>query len=321
MIRHGLIGALALGLSVIAEPAAAQTWPAKPITVLVPFPAGGTTDVLARVVTAKMAAALKTSFVIDNHGGAGGTIGSALAARAPADGYTLVMSNIASFAVGPTLYGRLPYDPLRDFSHIGMIAPIPSVLVVDLRTAIRSLGDYIAAARRDPGGLNFATGGNGSSAHVQGELFKRLAGIDIVHVPYRGSALALNDVVAGQVASMITVVANANTMRGQVRPLAITTPARVAALPDVPTFTELGFPDLVAFTWFGLSAPAGLDDAIADRLNAALIDAVNDPEVAARFAEFAVAPNRMTRQDYTRYIAAELARWKPIIEESGARPD
>jgi tripartite-type tricarboxylate transporter receptor subunit TctC len=321
MIRHGLIGALALGLSVIAEPAAAQTWPAKPITVLVPFPAGGTTDVLARVVTAKMAGALKTSFVIDNHGGAGGTIGSALAARAPADGYTLVMSNIASFAVGPTLYGRLPYDPLRDFSHIGMIAPIPSVLVVDLRTAIRSLGDYIAAARQDPGGLNFATGGNGSSAHVQGELFKRLAGIDIVHVPYRGSALALNDVVAGQVASMITVVANANTMRGQVRPLAITTPARVAALPDVPTFTELGFPDLVAFTWFGLSAPAGLDDAIADRLNAALIDAVNDPEVAARFAEFAVAPNRMTRQDYTRYIAAELARWKPIIEESGARPD
>jgi len=302
-------------------PTGADTWPVKPVTVVVPFPAGGTTDILARTVTTRMSATLGAHFVIDNRGGAGGTIGAGIVARARPDGYTLVMSNIASFAVAPTLYGNLPYDAVRDFTHIGLIAGIPSVLVVGLQTNIHSLADYVAAAKKDPGGIHFATSGNGSSAHIQGEMFKRLAGIDIVHVPYRGSGPALIDVVGGQIASLLTVAVNADTMQTQVRMLAITTPARVPGLPDVPTFRELGYPDMVATTWFGLSAPAGLENEIAQRLNHALVEALHEPAVAARFAEFAVAPNRMSPEDYTRYVADEIQRWKPLIQASGAKPD
>jgi tripartite-type tricarboxylate transporter receptor subunit TctC len=313
--------ALLVALLLLSASAAAETWPTKPVTVIVPFPAGGTTDILARTVTTRMGAALGAHFVIDNRGGAGGTIGAGMVARAKPDGYTLVMSNIASFAVAPTLYGNLPYDAVRDFTHIGLIAGIPSVLVVGLQTEIHTLADYIAAAKKDPGGIHFATSGNGSSAHIQGEMFKHLAGIDIVHVPYRGSGPALIDVVGGQIASLLTVAVNADTMQTQVRMLAITTPERVPGLPDVPTFRELGFPDMVAYTWFGLSAPAGLESDIAQRLNRTLIDALHEPEVAQRFAEFAVTPNRLSPEDYTRYVADERERWKPLIQASGAKPN
>jgi tripartite-type tricarboxylate transporter receptor subunit TctC len=313
--------ALILALVIFSLPAMAETWPAKPVTVVVPFPPGGTTDILARTVTTRMGAALGAHFVIDNRGGAGGTIGSGIVARAKPDGYTLVMSNIASFAVGPTLYGNLPYDAVRDFTHIGLIAAIPSVLVVGLQTDIRTLADYVAAAKKDPGGIHFATSGNGSSAHIQGELFKHLAGINIVHVPYRGSGPALIDVVGGQIASLLTVAVNADTMQTQVRMLAITTAERVPGLPEVPTFRELGFPDMVAYTWFGLSAPAGLESDIAQHLNHALIDALHEPDVAKRFADFAVAPNRLSPEDYAHYVAAELERWKPLVQASGAQPN
>jgi tripartite-type tricarboxylate transporter receptor subunit TctC len=313
--------ALLVAFLLLSLPAAAETWPTKPVTVIVPFPAGGTTDILARTVTTRMGAALGAHFVIDNRGGAGGTIGAGMVARAKPDGYTLVMSNIASFAVAPTLYGNLPYDAVRDFTHIGLIAGIPSVLVVGLQTDIRTLADYVAAAKKDPGGIHFATSGNGSSAHIQGEMFKHLAGINIVHVPYRGSGPALIDVVGGQIASLLTVAVNADTMQPQVRMLAITTPDRVPGLPDVPTFRELGYPDMVADTWFGLSAPAGLDREITRQLNRALIDALHEPEVAKRFAEFAVSPNRLSPEEYARYVADELERWKPLIQSSGAQPN
>jgi tripartite-type tricarboxylate transporter receptor subunit TctC len=313
--------ALLLALVLFAFPAAAEPWPTKPVTVVVPFPAGGTTDILARTVTTRMGIALGAHFVIDNRGGAGGTIGAGIVARAKPDGYTLIMSNIASFAVAPTLYGNLPYDALRDFTHIGLIAGIPSVLVVGLQTDIHTLADYVAAAKKDPGGIHFATSGNGSSAHIQGEMFKRLAGIDIVHVPYRGSGPALIDVVGGQITSLLTVAVNADTMQTQVRMLAITTAERVPGLPNVPTFRELGYHDMVADTWFGLSAPAGVESEVTQLLNHALIDALHEPAVAARFAEFAVTPNRMSPADYTRYVAAEIERWKPLIQASGAKPD
>jgi tripartite-type tricarboxylate transporter receptor subunit TctC len=313
--------ALLVAFFLLSLPAAAETWPTKPVTVIVPFPAGGTTDILARTVTTRMGAALGAHFVIDNRGGAGGTIGAGMVARAKPDGYTLVMSNIASFAVAPTLYGNLPYDAVHDFTHIGLIAGIPSVLVVGLQTNIRTLADYVAAAKKDPGGVHFATSGNGSSAHIQGEMFKHLAGINIVHVPYRGSGPALIDVVGGQIASLLTVAVNADTMQTQVRMLAITTPERVPGLPDVPTFRELGFPDMVADTWFGLSAPAGLDGEITRQLNRALVDALHEPDVAKRLAEFAVSPNRLSPEEYARYVADELERWKPLIEASGAQPN
>lgn len=313
--------ALLVAFLLLSLPAAAETWPTKPVTVIVPFPAGGTTDILARTVTTRMGAALGAHFVIDNRGGAGGTIGAGMVARAKPDGYTLVMSNIASFAVAPTLYGNLPYDAVRDFTHIGLIAGIPSVLVVGLQTDIRTLADYVAAAKKDPGGIHFATSGNGSSAHIQGEMFKHLARIDIVHVPYRGSGPALIDVVGGQITSLLTVAVNADTMQTQVRMLAITTPERVPGLPDVPTFRELGYPDMVAYTWFGLSAPAGLDGEITRQLNRALVDALHEPAVAKRFAEFAVSPNRLSPEEYARYVADELERWKPLIQASGAQPN
>jgi tripartite-type tricarboxylate transporter receptor subunit TctC len=299
-------------------PAAAQSWPAKAIRLVVPFPAGGATDVVARLVAQKLGEALGQQVVIENRGGAGGTLGSDLVAKAPADGYTLLMSNIASHGVGPSLYKGLGYDSLRDFTHVAMLAQIPSVLIVNAQQQPRDLAGFVAWAKQNPGRVHIASPGNGSSSHIKQELLKKLAGIDTVHVPYRGSAPALNDVLANQVEGMITTVLEA-TGKEQIRILATTAAERVDIIPDVPTFKELGYPALVASTWFGLSAPAGLPEAIADRLNAEVVKALAMPEMAARLADFGVKPNRMSRGDFTGFIAAEVDRWAEVVRSSGAR--
>jgi tripartite-type tricarboxylate transporter receptor subunit TctC len=309
--------------SLLATPAIAQSapWaPSRPVRLVVPFPPGGATDVVARLVAQRMGGALGQPVVVENRAGAGGTVGSDFVAKSAPDGHTLVVSNIASHGVGPSVYRTLPYDALRDFTHIALLAAIPNVLIVNAARPERTVADFIATARRDPGGVRVASPGNGSSSHVTQELFKRLAGIELTHVPYRGSGPAFNDIVANQIEGMITTLQEAGRNE-RVRILAVMSRERIPGWPDVPTIVEQGFPDLVASTWFGLSGPAGLPAPIADRLNAEALAALAAPDVAQRRAEIGAQSPPLSRADYTAFVAAEITRWAEVVRLSGARVD
>ncbi|MFN6954933.1 MAG: Bug family tripartite tricarboxylate transporter substrate binding protein [Acetobacteraceae bacterium] len=316
--RRALAGLLAAP-ALLPSIARAQAWPARPIRVVVPFPPGGTTDVLARMTAARMSERLGQNMVIENRAGAGGTVGSAVVAQSAPDGYTLLVSNVASQGVGPSLYRNLAYNAVTDFTHIGVIGEIPSVLIVNADRPIRTLAEFIEAARRDPGGIRVASPGNGSSSHIKQVLLNQLAGIRTTHVPYRGAGPALTDVVANQIEAMITTLQEAGR-NPRVRLLAVTSAERMARWPEVPTFRELGY-DIVASTWFGLSAPARLPDAIADRLSAELLATLAEPTIAQRLEEIGSATRPLTRQQFSAFVAEEVARWAPIVRASGAQAD
>lgn len=313
-----LLSALALAAPALAQAQAA--WPTRPVRIVVPFPPGGTTDFIARLVSQRLAATFGQSFVIENRGGAGGTVGSDLVAKSPPDGLTLVVSNIASHGVGPSVYKSMPYDSVRDFTHVAPIAEIPSVLAVSTASPIRNLEDFIAAARARPGAVTLASPGNGTSSHAKQEILKRSAGIDTIHVPYRGSGPMLNDVVAGAVEAMITTLVEAGR-NPRIRLLAVTAPERVEGWPDLPTFRELGHPDLVASTWFGISGPAGMPEPLVTRLNAEILAALASPEVAPRLVETGATPRRLSAADYAGFVASERDRWAAVVQAAGIRVD
>jgi tripartite-type tricarboxylate transporter receptor subunit TctC len=254
--RRTLLGLPAALLALPRHARAQGSWPTRPVRVIVPFPPGGTTDFIARLVSQRLGAVFAQPFVVENRAGAGGTLGSDLVAKSPPDGQALVVSNIASHGVGPSVYRAMPYDSLRDFTHVALLAEIPSVLAVPAAGPIRTLADFVAAARARPG-MSVASPGNGTSSHAKQEILKRSAGIETTHVPYRGSGPMMNDLAAGAIDAMITTLVEAGRNE-RFRLLAVTAPARVEGWPEVPTFRELGHPDLVASTWFGLSGPAGL---------------------------------------------------------------
>lgn len=266
-----------------ARAARAETWPARPVRMVVPFPPGGTTDFVARLVGDRLAAVLGQPFVIENRAGAGGTVGSDFVAKSAPDGHTLVVSNVAAHGVAPSVYPTIPYDAVRDFAHVALLAEIPSVLVVNIDSPIRDLAGFIAAAKAKPGGLSVGSPGNGTSSHVKQEILKRAAAIETVHVPYRGSGPMMNDVAAGQIDAMITTLVEAGR-NPRFRLLAVTAAERVAGWPQVPTFVELGYPDLVASTWFGLSGPAAMprDRRAAERRGAGRARRAGDRRAARR---------------------------------------
>ena len=301
--------------------ALAQTaaWPLRPVRVIVPFPPGGTTDFVARLVSQRLATVLGQGFVIENRAGAGGTVGSDVVAKSPPDGYALVISNIASFGVGPSVYRAMPYDSVRDFSHIAVMAEIPSVLAVNVASPIRSFADFVAAAKARPG-ISVASPGNGTSSHAKQVILQRSAGIETTHIPYRGSGPMMNDLAGGAVEAMITTLVEAGRNE-RFRLLAVTAEQRVAGWPDVPTFKELGHPDLVASTWFGLSGPAGMPPALVERLNAEVLSALATPEISARLVETAATPRRMSAAEYTAFIAAEVRRWAEVVRVGNIRAE
>jgi len=317
--RRSLIALPAL----LATPrlALAQTaaWPLRPVRVIVPFPPGGTTDFVARLVSQRLATVLGQGFVIENRAGAGGTVGSDVVAKSPPDGYALVISNIASFGVGPSVYRAMPYDSVRDFSHIAVMAEIPSVLAVNVASPIRSFADFVAAAKARPG-ISVASPGNGTSSHAKQVILQRSAGIETTHIPYRGSGPMMNDLAGGAVEAMITTLVEAGRNE-RFRLLAVTAEQRVAGWPDVPTFKELGHPDLVASTWFGLSGPAGMPPALVERLNAEVLAALATPEISARLVETAATPRRMSAAEYTAFIAAEVRRWAEVVRVGNIRAE
>ncbi|MGG5809562.1 Bug family tripartite tricarboxylate transporter substrate binding protein [Falsiroseomonas sp. CW058] len=315
--RHLLLAGLAAGPAV---PALAQPVSARPLRLVVPFPPGGTADLLGRLAAREIETRLGQPVVVENRAGAGGAVGSEAVARGPADGSTLVLSNIASQAIGPAVNRNIAYDSVRDFTHVGLIAAVPSAIAVSAAGPFRTLAELVARARTAPGAVRFASNGVGTSSHVKLELLKRAAGVDITHVPYRGSAPAVTDVIAGQVEGLIAAVPDIGN-NDRLRLLAVTVAERASRWPEVPGVAELGFPTLVATNWFGLSGPAGFPPEAAQRINAALVAGLNTPELTERLAGLGAAPNRMTPAEYSAMVAAEVPRWAEIARSADIRAE
>jgi len=320
LVRRGLAGLLATFACGFAF---AQAYPAKPIRVLVPFPPGGGTDIVAREVTQRVSTNTGWTFVIDNKPGAGGNLGVDQAAKSPADGYTIVLGQTSNLAINPTLYAKLPYDPVKDLAPIGLIASAPLVLVVPAQSPFKSLGDLVAAAKAKPGEVNFASPGNGTVAHLTGEKFQKAAGIRFQHVPYKGANQALTDVISGQVQLYVSSVPSVlqQIRTGKLRPLAVTSDKRVDDLPQTPTVGEAGYKGFDAVTWFGFLAPAGTPkDAIA-RLNAEFNKALQQPELRKRLGDEGADPLGGTPEQFAQLIREDIGRWGKIVKESGVRLD
>jgi tripartite-type tricarboxylate transporter receptor subunit TctC len=295
-------------------------FPDHPIKLVVPFPPGGTGDLLGRLAAREMQAALGQPVVVENRAGAGGVIGSDAVAKSAPDGYTLVLSNIASHAIGPSVYSKMPYDAVKDFTHLGLIAAVPSGVAVAANGPYKTLAQLLEKARSAPGAVKFASNGNGTSSHTKLEILNRAAQVSITHVPYKGAAPATQDLLAGQVDGLIAAVPDVGR-NPLLRLLAITTDQRIARWPEVPSVRELGLAPMVASNWFGLSGPAGIPPAVADKLNAALVGALNAPELAERLRELGTEPNRMTRADYTALVANDVARWAGVVKAANIKSE
>lgn len=307
-----------------AMPLHAQTaaWPNKPIKLVVGYAAGGATDVIARIVGVKLGEQLGQSIVIDNRAGANSNIAAESVARAPADGYTLFVFTIAN-TINASLYDKLSYDPLKDFEPIGLIAKVPNILVVNEKLPIKSLAEYVQFAKAAPNGITFASSGSGSSIHLSGEMFKMIANLNMLHVPYRGSAPAVNDLLGGQVQSMFdnTPSALPHVRAGKLRAIAITSAQRSALLPDVPSVAESGFPGFDVQSWFGVSAPAGTPRAVVERVNAELGKVLASPDVRERLVNLAATPSHGTPEQFRNFAASEVKRWHDVVKQSGAKAE
>src|SRR5258706_12519714 len=276
----------ALAIAFLVSAAAAQDYPAKPIKLIVTFPPGGGTDISARTVVNKLSEGGKWTFVVENKPGAGGNLGVEQAVKSPADGYTLVIGQTSNLAINPALYAKLPYDPLRDLSPVALIVSAPVVFVVAANSRYASLGDLLAAAKTDPGGVTFASPGNGTVSHLTGELLQRAAGVKLTHVPYKAASQALTDTLGGQVQSFMSSVPSALSQirSGRLRAIAVTSAKRAPELPEAPTIAESGYKGFEASTWYGLLAPAGTPATIVAKLNAEVNRALATPEVRQRLA-------------------------------------
>jgi tripartite-type tricarboxylate transporter receptor subunit TctC len=299
------------------------TWPQKPITYIVPFPPGGTTDILARTIALKLGPALGTTIVVENKPGAGGNIGSDFVAKAKPDGYTILGGTISSHAINPSIYKTMPYDALKSFQPITLIGTNANVLVVSAGSPFKSVQDVIAAAKAKPGTISFASAGNGTSQHLSGELFKSLAGIQMEHVPYKGSGPAIQDVMAGHVPMMFdtTVVAAPHIQSGKLRALAVTSAKRVKSLPNVPTMVEAGVPGYDLVSWQGIFAPAGTPKDVVQRLNAELVKILKQPDVRERFESLGLEPVGNTPDEFAAFQRAEVAKWAKVVKDAKITAD
>lgn len=321
-MNHLFSSLLAITLCAAGSAAAQTTWPAKPVRIIAPFAPGGGADTLGRLVGAKLTESLGQPFIVENRAGAGGVIGSDAAAKSAPDGYTLVVSGVASHAIAPAL-SKVPFDPIRDFTHIALIGGPPAVLAVHPSLPAKDLKGFIALAKARPGQLTYGSPGNGTQGHLVAEVFKRSAGIDIRHVPYKGASIAVVDVMAGHIDSISTTLSTAATQirAGRLRGLAVSSTERLPAYAQLPTFRELGFPKLVATVWFGLSAPAGLPPDIASRLESEVRRIVQLPDVRDRMRAEGIEPATPESKGYGAYVAAEIDRWTPVVRASGAKAD
>ncbi len=315
--------AMALMAATLTSTAFAQAWPNKPIRLVVPFPPGGGTDTIAREISHQVSLATGWNFVIDNKPGAGGNLGVDNVAKAAPDGYSLVIGQTSNLAINPSLYAKLPYDPQKDLAPITLLANAPLLMVTGTGTPYKNVADVIKDAKSRPGSVNFASSGNGTVAHLSGELLQKAAGVKFQHVPYRGAAQAATDVIGNRVELYMSSVP---TLLGHIkseklRPLAITSAKRVADLPDVPTLAELGYKDINVVTWFGLLAPAGTPKDIVAKLNAEFNKALQNPELRKKLSNEGAEPEGSTPEKFAALIKEEIPRWGKVVTESGARLD
>ena len=316
--------AIAFAIATLVGPAAAQDkWPSKPITYVVPFPAGGTTDILARLISQKLGPALGTTVIVENRAGAGGNIGSDFVAKAAPDGYTILGGTISSHAINVSLYPKLPYDPVKSFAPVALIGTNANVLVVGAASPYKTVQELTAAAKAKPGSISFASAGNGTSQHLSGELYKGMAGLDMVHVPYKGSAPAMQDVIGGQVPMMFdtSVVAGPFIESGKVRALAVTSAKRTPQLPNVPTMAESGVAGYDLQSWQAIFAPAGTPAPILLRLQSEVAKIIKSPEIQERLGKLGMEPSAMTAEQFAAFQASEIAKWAKVIKVGNIKID
>jgi len=326
-MKQTRLAALSVALIVLPQAAhianAAEVYPNRPVRMIVPFPVAGATDILARVVGQKLAEQTGHQVVVDNRPGAGGTIGSRMLVNAAADGYTLLLGTTSTHAIGPHLYSQKPYDPLTDFTHISQPATSPVVLMVAAQVPAKSLKELIALAKAQPGRLNFGSSGVGTQFHLTGELFKLMAGINMVHVPYKGTALVYPDMFSGQIQMLcdLPIVAVPFIKQGRVRALGVASNKRAPVLPDVPTISEAGIPGFDADLWFGLFGPLQMTKDRVTRINGEMVKALAAQDVKERFAILGADPVGGTPAAFTAFLKIENAKWEKVVKASGARAD
>jgi len=323
-MRWLLIAACAGALAGASAAALAQAaYPEHPVRIIVPFPAGGPADALARIVGDKLAQSLGKPFIVENKAGAGGNIGMEQGARAAPDGYTLTLAPVGNLTVAPALYSKLPYDPAKDFAPITVLASVPNVLIVNPSVPAKSVAELVALAKAKPGSLNYASPGNGSIPHLAAELFKRMAGVDIVHIPFNGVAPASNAVLAGDVQMFFAQSSAAlpQWRAGKVVALGVATSKRIAAAPDLPTIAEQGFPDFEATSWYALVAPTGTPAAIVERLHGEIVKALREPDVREKIAGLGAEPVGNTPAEFAAMQRAETIRWTRVAKEANIHAD
>lgn len=319
-----IASAVVLGAGLLGGTSAlAQAYPTKPVTIIVPFAAGGTTDILARIIGQALTAELGQSVVVDNRAGAGGNFGGQAAAKAAPDGHTLFMGTVGTHAINASLYKKMPFDPVKDFAPLTRVANVPNLLVANPAQPYKSVKDLIAYAKANPGKVNFGSSGNGSSIHLSGELFKSLAKVDMQHVPYKGSAPAVTDLMGNQIGIMFDNMPSAiqHVRSGSLVPLAVTTAKRSPELPNVPTIAEAGVPGYEATSWFGMFAPAGTPAPVLAKLNAAIVKVLAQPDVKKKINEQGAEVYSETPEQFAAFIQAESVKWGKVVKESGASLD
>jgi tripartite-type tricarboxylate transporter receptor subunit TctC len=314
---------LLLSLVVVSAPSFGQAWPSKPVRVIVPFPPGGGLDFFTRIAAAKLQENLGQQFIVENRSGAGGMIGAEAGAKAAPDGYTVLFASSAEITINQHLYPKIAYDSTRDFAPVSYAAHAPLLFSVHPSIPAKSLKELIALARARPGQLNYASAGTGGSQHLAGELLKSAAKIDIVHVPYKGAAPAVIDMVGGHVSMGFTALPSSlpQARAGKLRPIAVTSVKRSEAAPDLPTFTELGFPQIDLVVWYGVLFPAKTPPEIVNRMSTEVARAVHSPDVKAKLIQQGVESIGTTPQQFASFMQSEIARYGKIIRESGAKPD
>lgn len=323
-----LEGCIAAAVSTLALGAAAQTsdYPNRPIRMVVPFTPGGSTDILARTMGEQLTRAWGQPVIIENLPGAGGSLGADKVAKAAPDGYTLLMGHIGTLAVTPSIYPRLPYDPVKSFAPVAWVARVPNVLVVHPSVPARSVRELVQHGKAHPGKLNYGSGGNGSAAHIATEFFKLRSDTDIVHVPYKGTAPAVTDAVSGQIQVLLTGAPAVMPMvkAGKLVALAVSSPQRLQGFPELPTIAESGLPDLAGFEadqWYGIVAPAGTPETIVRKLNGQINASLNSQEILSRLQSEGAIPTPYPPEVFGKLIEAEIARWRPVVQRAGLRPN
>ena len=309
--------------ALVAGSAFAQTWPSKPIKYVVPFAPGGSTDILGRTISEKLSVALGQPVVVDNKPGAGGGLGADFVAKAAPDGYTIMGGTISTHAINASLYSNLPYDPVKDFVAVTLLARVPNMLVVNPDVPAKTVAELIALMKANPGKYTFASAGNGTSQHLSGELFKSMAGVEMQHIPYKGSPPALQDVVGGQVTMTFDNITTAWPLAkaGKLRALAVTTAKRSPVAPDVPTLAESGLAGFEVGSWQGVFAPAGTPPEIVKRLNAEIVKILNMPDVKEKILALGAEPVGDTSEQFTAYVKTEVVKWSDVVKKSGAKVD